>query len=76
MEKLINWSELSRYITKGDRNGIRFGKIPKKHIAALDQLFNVDLPAFWAEQKSRLEKQIRARRKNNYGLKEQSYDRK
>lgn len=77
MEKLINWSELSRYITKGDRNGIRFGKIPKKHIAALDQLFNVDLPAFWAEQKSRLEKQIRARaKKNNYGLKEQSYDRK
>lgn len=50
MEKLINWSELSRYITKGDRNGIRFGKIPKKHIPALDQLFNVDLPAFWAEQ--------------------------
>ena len=56
MEKLINWSELSRYITKGDRNGIRLGKIPKKHIPALDQLFNVDLPAFWAEQKSRFEK--------------------
>ena len=32
MNKLLNWSELSRYITKGDRNGIRFGKIPKKHI--------------------------------------------
>ncbi len=56
MKKLINWSELSRYIIKGDRNGIRFGKIPKKHIPALDQLFNVDLPAFWAEQKSRLNK--------------------
>ena len=55
MNKLINWSELSRYITKGDRNGIRFGKIPKKHIPALDRLFNVDLPAFWAEHKSRLE---------------------
>ena len=55
MNKLINWSELSRYIIKGDRNGIRFGKIPKKHIPALDQLFNIDLPAFWAEQKSRLE---------------------
>ena len=54
MNKLINWSELSRYVTKGDRNGIRFGKIPKKHIPALDQLFNVDLPAFWSEQKSRL----------------------
>lgn len=53
MEKLINWSELSRIITGGDRNGIRFKKIPKKHIPALDQLFNVDLPAFWAEQKSR-----------------------
>lgn len=55
MKKLINWSELSRQITKGDRNGIRSGKIPKKHIPALDQLFNVDLPAFWAEQKSRLD---------------------
>lgn len=38
MNKLLNWSELSRYITKGDRNGIRFGKIPKKHINALDKL--------------------------------------
>lgn len=65
MEKLINWSALSRYIIKGDRNGIRFGKIPKKHIPALDQLFNVDLPAFWAEQKSRLEKPKEGRKKIN-----------
>ncbi len=27
-EMLINWSELSRYLTKGDRNGIRKNKKP------------------------------------------------
>lgn len=31
MEKLINWSELSRLITKGDRGGIRPKAIPKIH---------------------------------------------
>lgn len=54
MNKLLNWSELSRYITKGDRNGIRFGKIPKKHINALDKLFIEDMPKWWNEQKSKL----------------------
>lgn len=54
MKKLLNWSELSRYITKGDRNGIRFAKIPKKHIEALDRLFLEDLPKWWHEQKSKL----------------------
>ena len=53
MNKLLNWSELSRYVTKGDRNGIRFGKIPKKHIEALDKLFVEDLPKWWNEQKSK-----------------------
>ena len=52
--KLINWSELSRHITKGDRNGIRFNKIPKKHIEALDKLFNDELPKWWLEQKTKL----------------------
>ena len=54
MEKLINWSELSRHIIKGDRNGIRFNKIPQKHIEALDKLFNEELPKWWVEHKSRL----------------------
>lgn len=51
MEKLINWSELSRIITGGDRNGIRFKKIPKKHIEALDKLFIDDIPKWWREYK-------------------------
>jgi len=38
MEKLINWSELSRYITGSDRNGIRANKIPKKHKEAINRL--------------------------------------
>ena len=49
MEKLINWSELSRIIT-GNRNGIRCKKIPKKHIEALDKLFD-DIPKWWREYK-------------------------
>lgn len=51
MQKLINFSELSRYITKGDRNSIRSNKIPKKHIDALDRLFYVDLPKWWGDLK-------------------------
>lgn len=47
MEKLINWSELSRYITGGDRNGIRPKKIPKKHKDKLDKLFLEELPKWW-----------------------------
>lgn len=54
MEKLINWSELSRHISKGDRNGIRFNKIPKKHIEALDKLFKDELPKWWLEHKTKL----------------------
>jgi hypothetical protein len=50
MEKLINWSELSRIIT-GNRNGIRFKKIPKKHIEALDKLLIDDIPKWWREYK-------------------------
>lgn len=38
MEKLINWSELSRFLTKGDRNGIRANKIPKKYQRKVDEL--------------------------------------
>jgi len=52
LSKLINWSELSRFITKGDRNSIRPKYIPKKHYEALDKLFNEELPAWWSGQKS------------------------
>lgn len=51
--KIINWSGISRHITKGDRGGIRQNKIPKKHITALDKLFNTDLPKWWAEHKDK-----------------------
>lgn len=66
MKKILNWSELSRYITKGDRNGIRFDKIPKKHIQALDKLFIEDMPKWWEEQKSKLaDKPDASGQKNN-----------
>ena len=51
MEKLINWSELSRIITGGDRNCVRFKKIPKKHIEALDKLFIDNIHKWWREYK-------------------------
>jgi hypothetical protein len=54
MEKLINWSELSRYITRGDRNGIRSRKIPKKHLDSLDKLFTEDIPAWWKKHKEEI----------------------
>lgn len=47
MKNIINWSEVSRHITKGDRNGIRSNKIPAKHIPAITQLFHDDLPKWW-----------------------------
>jgi len=50
MEKLINWSELSRLITKGDRNGIRANKIPKKHQAKVERLLKlIEEWQKWAE---------------------------
>lgn len=45
--KLLNWSEISRYITSGDRNAIRKNKIPKKHLDKLDDLFLRELPKEW-----------------------------
>ncbi len=41
MEKLINWSELSRLITKGDRGGIRANAIPKRHEAKVKRLLKL-----------------------------------
>jgi len=54
MNKLINWSELSRYITKGDRNCIRSNKIPKKHIPEIDKLIYYDLPKWWEKTKDKI----------------------
>lgn len=51
MDKIINWAEVSRHITGGNRGTIRRNQLPKKHIAELDKLFNIDLPAWWAEHK-------------------------
>jgi hypothetical protein len=51
LNEIINWSSLSRIITNGDRNCIRTKKIPKKHWAALDQLFLTDIPQWWENRK-------------------------
>lgn len=48
MKKLINWSELSRLITKGDRNCIRSSKIPAKHQPAVNDLLRIIKD--WAER--------------------------
>lgn len=54
LRSFIKLSELSRYITKGDRNGIRLNKEPKKHLEALDNFFYKELPQMWDELKSQL----------------------
>ena len=51
IEKIINWSALTRLITGGDRNGIRSNNIPKKWHTAIDKLIYVDLPAWWERKK-------------------------
>lgn len=38
MKKLLNWSELSRHITGGDRNCIRGNKVPLKYEKTIDLL--------------------------------------
>lgn len=40
-KKLLNWSELSRMITRGDRNGIRANKIPEKHKTKVTKLIRL-----------------------------------
>lgn len=54
LRSFIKLSELSRYITKGDRNGIRLNKEPKKHLESLDNFFHNELPQMWDELKSKL----------------------
>lgn len=38
MEKLINWSELSRFLTDGSRGGVRSKQIPEKHKKKVEEL--------------------------------------
>ena len=38
MEKLINWSELSRFLTDGSRGGVRSKQIPGKHKKKVEEL--------------------------------------
>lgn len=45
--KIINFSELSRYITGGDRNCLRPNKIPEKHLKKLDRFFYVEIRDLW-----------------------------
>lgn len=52
MKSLINFSELSRYITGGDRNNFRPGKIPRKHWNKIDKLVYNDLPEWWEKFKN------------------------
>ena len=40
-ENLINWSELSRFLSKGDRNGIRKNKFPEVHRKNVESLIEV-----------------------------------
>lgn len=51
IEKIINWSELSRYIAGGNRGTIRQNLLPEKHIKELDKLFTQDLPRWWEDYK-------------------------
>jgi len=40
-KKIINWSELSRLLTRGDRGGIRANHIPKKYKSRIDELLKL-----------------------------------
>jgi len=53
VKKLINWSEVSRFVIKGDRNGIRSYKVPVKHKKKIDRLIRV--VEAWAEWCENLE---------------------
>lgn len=51
ISRILNFSELSRYITGGDRNCIRANKVPKKWHNRIDQLIYKELPKYWEEIK-------------------------
>ena len=47
-KSLINWSELSRFLTNGDRSGIRPDDIPLKYQKDVSEL--IKLIDQWAEK--------------------------
>lgn len=46
LHKIINWSELSRIVTGGDRSGIRPGKIPLTRKGQIRKIFKIDFPEY------------------------------
>lgn len=54
LEKLINFSELSREITGGNRGCIRPNQINGKYFEKLDKLFLEDIPNWWKMKKNRI----------------------
>jgi hypothetical protein len=53
LEKLITWSELSRYLTGGHRTAIHQKKFPRKHWAKMDKLIHYELPQWWENFKNK-----------------------
>lgn len=65
IDNLINWSELSRFLTQGDRGAIRPGKIWPKHVDQLDIFFGKQLPEMWEKKKQELDLIVRKQKKTN-----------
>jgi len=40
-KNIINWSELSRFLTKGDRTGVQKNRIPKKYLSRIRRLIKL-----------------------------------
>jgi len=40
-KKLLNWAELSRFLTRGDRGGIRANNVPGKYKSKVDNLLKL-----------------------------------
>ncbi|CAB5225919.1 hypothetical protein UFOVP756_19 [uncultured Caudovirales phage] len=53
IHKIINWSQLSRYLTNGDRKTLLPSKIPRKHWAKMDKLIHYELPQWWENFKTK-----------------------
>lgn len=47
LKKIINWSELSRYIAGGDRSAIRPNRMSKANREKLDSFFSFEIPLLW-----------------------------
>lgn len=51
IEKLLNWSEISRYIGDCSRTNIRKKQINKKYWSKIDSLIYNELPEWWEKFK-------------------------